>query len=66
MVDRVCGARLRLLVDGRFRAPQGDVGLEYGDPWTYAAPGAHDVTVDVTKGDPRNVRYAVIIWRAGP
>jgi hypothetical protein len=31
----------------------------------YAAPGTHQVTVDVTKGDPRNVRYAVIIWRAG-
>ena len=28
-------------------------------------PGAHEVTVDVTSGDPRNVRYAVIIWRAG-
>ena len=28
-------------------------------------PGAHEVTVDVTRGDPRNVRYAVIIWRAG-
>ena len=31
----------------------------------YAAAGAHEVTVDVTRGDPRNVRYAVIIWRAG-
>jgi hypothetical protein len=31
----------------------------------YTAAGAHEVTVDVTRGDPRNVRYAVIIWRAG-
>jgi hypothetical protein len=64
-IERTCGTRLRLVVDGRVRSHRGNDDTSYGDPWTYAAPGAHEVTVEVTKGDPRNVRYAVIVWRAG-
>ena len=64
-IDRACGTRLRLLVDGTFRPYGGNDDTTYGDPWTYVAPGAHEVTVDATKGDPRNARYAVLVWKAG-
>ena len=64
-LQRACGVRLRLLVDGAFQRHVGGFDSSYGEPWTYVSPGAHEVTVDVTRGDPRNVRYAIIIWRAG-
>jgi hypothetical protein len=66
-VDEVCGVRLWLRVDGEYVAPR-TVGMTddgragFGDPIMYVAPGAHHVTVDVV-GDPRNVRYAVVLWK---
>lgn len=66
--DRLCGVRFNLEVDGKFSENGGvdDASYGYGDPWVYAAAGEHVITVDVTHGDPRNARFFVMIWRAGP
>ncbi len=60
--DRRCLTDLELRIDGElplrqkhdFSFVQGQVVLPPGD--------AHDVTVTVTRNDPRNVRYALFIW----
>jgi len=35
---------------------------KFGHPWMHAPPGAREVTVDVARGDPRNERFAIVIW----
>ena len=62
--DRICGVDLRLVVDGS------TVGLDK-DPHArghYQELGAllthggdHQVTVEVVRGDPRNIQYAVVV-----
>jgi hypothetical protein len=37
---------------------------DFGDPWMHAPAGASEVTVDVARGDPRNERLALVIWKA--
>ena len=61
--DRLCGNDVRLLVDGQYTPPPAsdDFGTEWGDTLMYAGPGEHHVVVTVTRGDPRNIEYAVLI-----
>ncbi|RYP81919.1 hypothetical protein EKO23_22800 [Nocardioides guangzhouensis] len=61
--DRLCGNDVRLLVDGQYIAPPAsdDFGTDWGQALMYASPGEHHVVVTVTRGDPRNIRYAVVI-----
>jgi hypothetical protein len=64
-VDAVCGVTLRLVVDGSTVVPdEGDpiasghfTELGYG----LSQGSAHRVEVRVLRGDPRNVRYAVVV-----
>ncbi|HSV41247.1 MAG TPA: hypothetical protein VLI04_20970 [Nocardioidaceae bacterium] len=61
--QRRCVNELELRVDGVLPKRQHDWYL--GEQQTLIPPGEeHVVTVDVIKNDPRNVRYAVIIWEA--
>ena len=60
-----CANELELRVDGQRPRQHHDWYL--GDQQTVIAPGQeHLVTVDVVKNDPRNVRYALVIWEARP
>lgn len=64
-VDEICGTTLRLVVDGASRAPDSrevakkghftdlGAGLEAGVP--------HRVELDVVRGDPRDVGFAVVV-----
>lgn len=65
--DRLFGNDVRLLVDNEYtRPPAGDdFGSEWGDFPRYTDPGEHHVVVTVTRGDPRNVVYAVVIRHEG-
>ena len=61
-----CVVRLVARVDGhRVRAPGRPP--SYGEEWrTTVAPGpSREVIVEVVANDPRNTRFAVVIWRAG-
>ena len=63
-VARLCGVDLRLVVDGRTVAPVDDPRAdghvqELGD--VLAPHEEHHVEVDVVRGDPRDVRYAVVL-----
>ena len=62
-VDRLCGVDLRLTVDDEYVPPPAsdDFGTEWGDHLMYAGPGEHHVVVTVTRGDPRDIEYAVLI-----
>lgn len=54
-----CGTELRLRVDGG-RPTDNDASPD-GQAFVPAG-GEHVVTVDLVKGDPRHVQYAVVIW----
>ena len=58
LVSRVDGVRVR----GPGRPPT------YGEEWrTTVAPGpSREVIVDVVANDPRNTRFAVVVWQARP
>lgn len=58
-----CSVEYALKVDGSI-APKADESLGFGDQFMRAPAGAREVTVDVTHGDPRNERLAVVIWKA--
>ena len=61
-----CVVRLVARVDGhRVRAPGRPP--SYGEEWrTAVAPGpSREVIVEVVANNPRNTRFAVVIWRAG-
>jgi hypothetical protein len=66
-VEEACRVDFALLVDGEYFEPpklhitDEDGPIGFGEPVMYVAPGAHQLTVDVTGNDPRNVRFAVVI-----
>ena len=64
-VDEVCGTTLRLVVDGTPVDPDNrDAGKKghFTDLGTGLEAGAvHRVEVDVVRGDPRDVRFAVVV-----
>jgi hypothetical protein len=65
LVDDLCGADLRLLVDGTPVSPDRRE-LVAKDHFTELgarlSPGAaHRIEVEVVRGDPRNIQYAVVV-----
>ncbi len=60
--DRRCLTSLELRLDGR--RPEGAAqAFVFGDQQAMLPPGPeHTVTVDVTRNDPRNVRFAIVVW----
>ena len=60
-----CAPTLQLSVDGETTAQSGVLRnmTQWGEPRALVPPGAHDVTADVIKNDPRNARYALVVWR---
>ena len=64
-VDKVCGVGLLLVVDGTTIAPEAvdpDATGHFGELGARLSRGAdHQVEVNVVRGDPRNIRYAVAI-----
>jgi hypothetical protein len=61
--ERLCVAEVQLRVDGRVQRQQHD--FYFGEQQVLLEPGeARELTVDVVKNDPRNVRYALVIWVA--
>jgi len=62
--DRRCSTDLELRVDGQLPPVAGpDYGYFGSDGQALLPPGnAPTVTIDVIKNDPRNVRYALVIW----
>ncbi len=62
--DRQCTAEVELRVDGQ-RVPHQEHDFYFGEQQVVLAPGdAREVTIEVVKNDPRNVRYAVVVWKA--
>ena len=63
--DKVCGVDLRLVVDGTTIAPEGvdrDVTGHFTELGARLSPGTnHQIEVKVVRGDPRNIRYAVVV-----
>jgi hypothetical protein len=60
-VDRRCLTELELRIDGA-RPPQ-DLDFSFSEHQALLPPGAaREVTVEVLRNDPRNVRYALVIW----
>ena len=61
-----CGVELSLTIDGVWKNPlrENEFDSTWGEPWMFAPPGARNVNVEVTHGDPANVRLAVVIWKA--
>jgi hypothetical protein len=62
--DKVCGVALRLVVDGNPVAPDENpyAAGHFTNLGAHLSPGAvHRIVVEVEHGDPRNIRYAVIV-----
>jgi hypothetical protein len=65
-LDRQCMPQLALRVDGeRVELDNTSHGL-FGVTGCLVPPGARELTVDVVKNDPRNVRFALVLWQARP
>lgn len=65
-IRRRCVTELALRVDGE---PGPNLGEDFlfGNPQVVLPPGdAREVTVEVVKNDPANIRYALVIWEEGP
>ena len=65
-VDKVCGVDLRLVIDGTTDRPGRGVPREDRPLQGARCPACHpasstDVEVKVVRGDPRNIRYAVVV-----
>lgn len=64
-VDKVCGVDLRLVVDGTTVTPERGVDPalngHFSDLGAQLSAGAHQVEVEVVAGDPRNIRFAVVV-----
>ncbi len=64
-IEKVCGVDLRLTVEGTTVAPDGvdpTVAGHFSELGARLAAGtAHQVVVEVTRGDPRNIEYAVVV-----
>jgi hypothetical protein len=66
-VDKVCGVDIRLVVDGTTVAPEEDfyAGGHFMAVGARLAPdAAHGVVVEVVGGDPRNLRYGIVVRTA--
>jgi hypothetical protein len=62
--DRRCATELKLRIDGR-RVPYQEHEFYFGEQQVVLPPGdAREVTVEVVRNDPRNVRFALAIWEA--
>lgn len=62
--QRRCSTEVELRVDGR-RPPSTEYEFHFGEQQVVLPPGdARSITVEVVKNDPRNVRYAVVVWEA--
>jgi hypothetical protein len=60
--ERRCHPTLEVLVDGH-PAPEPELEFYLGPQQTVLPPGgAHELTVEVVKNDPRNIQYAVVVW----
>jgi hypothetical protein len=62
--DRACGTRLRLVVDGAEVRPDEDPAAEgHFQPLggKVAAGAPHEIVVEVVRGDPRDVSFAVVL-----
>lgn len=62
--DRICGVDLRLVVDGSTVRPDKDphANGHYQKLGAQLSPGGeHQVAVEVIRGDPRNIQYAVVV-----
>lgn len=62
--DKICGADLRLVVDGSAVGPDKDpqASGHYQELGARLSPGIdHQVAVEVVRGDPRNIQYAVVV-----
>jgi hypothetical protein len=62
--DKICGVDLRLVVDGTTVTPDADphAGGHFMTLGGRLSPGvAHRIVVEVVHGDPRNIRYAVVV-----
>ncbi|MEO5663933.1 MAG: hypothetical protein ABIR39_11675 [Nocardioides sp.] len=65
-LDRQCMPQLALRVDGeRVELDNTSHGL-FGVTGSLVPPGARELTVDVVKNDPRNGRFALVLWQARP
>lgn len=65
LIDELCGAHVRLVVDGT-PVPPDRRALVSKDHFTELgarlAPGvSHRIEVEVVRGDPRNLQYAVVV-----
>lgn len=65
-VDRLCGAKIRLVVDGTTVTPDKNVDPSanghFSDLGAQLLAGAvHQVEVEVVRGDPRNIRFAAVV-----
>lgn len=63
-VDKVCGVDLRLAVDGSTVSPDKDpqAAGHFMELGAQLSPGTvHQVVVEVVRGDPRNIQYAVVV-----
>jgi len=63
-VNKVCGVDLRLVVDGTTFSPDKDpyASGHFMELGAQLSPGTvHQVVVEVVRGDPRNIRYAVVV-----
>jgi hypothetical protein len=58
-----CAVEYDLKVDDVAAPPPADFSA-FGAPVMIAPAGARQVTVDPTRGDPRNETFAVVIWKA--
>jgi hypothetical protein len=63
-LDKVCGVDLQVVVDGATVTPDTDpFGSGHFTPLGahLSAAAVHRVEVEVVRGDPRNIRYAVVL-----
>jgi hypothetical protein len=63
-VDKVCGADLRLVVDGTRVTPDKDpkAAGHFMELGAGLEPGTgHQIEVEVVRGDPHNIQYAVVV-----
>jgi hypothetical protein len=63
-VDKVCGVDLQLVVDGAAASPDKDphANGHFQELGAELSPGTdHQIVVEVVRGDPRDVQYAVVV-----
>lgn len=63
-LNRACTAELEVRVDGEPVALDNTSHGLYGVTGSAIPAGAREISVEVVKNDPRNIRYAVVLWQA--